>query len=77
MKRIKTLISSVIAYLNKKETERNESETLNLLMKLILASDLVEAVEVKRKFDLEFRQYLAQKKIETENNLKAIKSYAN
>ena len=77
MNKIKSLICNVFSYLDRKENEKTQTETINLLMKLTFSCDIIEAVEVKQKFDALFLENLAQKKIEFENNLKAVNSYAN
>ena len=77
MNKIKSLIGNVFSYLDCKENEKTQTETINLLMKLTFSCDIIEAVEVKQKFDALFLENLAQKKIEFENNLKAVNSYAN
>ena len=75
MKRFNNLLSNVFVYLNKKDDERTQTETLNLLMKLILSSDTIQSVEIKKQFDSEFSLVLAQRKLENENSLNAINSY--
>lgn len=76
MKRLNTIWNSVLTYLNKVETEKNTTETLNLLMKLILVNGTIKAIETKILFDLEFNKILAQRKKENENDLNAINSYS-
>lgn len=76
MKRLNTIWNSVLTYLNKVETEKNTTETLNLLMKLILVNGTIEAIETKILFDLEFNKVLAQRKKENENDLNAINGYS-
>ena len=75
MKKIKTLVDNVFAYLDKKEHEKTQTETVNLLMKLTFSSNVIDAVEVKKQFDLEFNSLLAKKRIEREEELKVINSY--
>lgn len=76
MNMVKTLITNVIDYLDRKEAEKDEAETINLLMQLTLSHSIIDAVEIKKEFDSSFLVFLAEKKIEAENNLKAINSYA-
>ena len=75
MNKIKRLFSNVSLYIDKKENEKITNDTVILLMQLNCSLNIIQAVEVKQKFDFEFNEFLASKKEEAENNLNAIKKY--
>jgi len=75
MNKIKNIFANIYAYLERKEAEKNDKETINLLMKLVFSNNTIKAVELKKQFDNEFKEVLAQRKQDFENNLKAIDSY--
>lgn len=77
MKKIKTLFGDVLAYINRKENEKNINDAVKLLMQLVYSGSVENSVNIKQQFDFEFSNELESRKNKLENELKAINNYEN
>lgn len=73
---MKKIFKTVTDFLDNKQKENNLNQSKKLLMELTVKDRTIsEIVELKKCFDNDFNVFLRGKKIETEENLKAINSY--
>jgi hypothetical protein len=75
---MKNLFKQVKDFINTKEKQADLNQSKTLLMELTVKDrSLVNAIQLKAEFDSLFLSFLAEKKIETEENLEKINWYYN
>ncbi len=75
---MKNVFKIVKDFLNQKEREADLRQSKSLLMELTVKErDLIDAIQLKAEFDVEFLSFLAKKKEEAEAHLEKINWYTD